>query len=167
MHSRKMIENLATPSDLDQRGRAEIAESVNLLLADVFALYFKTKNFHWHVSGPHFRDYHQLFDEQAAQIFTMTDVLAERVRKLGFPTLHSTGEVSRLQRIKDDNAEFLKPREMLFSLLHDNQFHAKEIRQSHAICEKYGDVATCSILEVFLDETERRIWFLFESLKHE
>ncbi|MBX9744985.1 MAG: DNA starvation/stationary phase protection protein [Chlamydiales bacterium] len=151
------------PHDLNEKGRKEISEHLNFLAADAFALYIKTKNFHWHASGSHFRDYHLLFDEQADQIFAMIDPLAERVRKLGFVTIHSVGEVARLQRIKDDHAIFLEPQKMLKNLMDDNKYYAASLRKAHGVCEQYKDVATCSILEIFLDETERRVWFLFES----
>lgn len=154
---------MATPNDLSEKGRHEIATSLNLLVADALALYIKAKNFHWHASGPHFRDYHLLFDEQADQIFAMIDPLAERVRKLGGLTIHSTGETCRLQRIKDDDSPFLEPQKMLQCLMSDNKDYAAYLREAHKICEKHNDVATCSILEVFIDETERRVWFLFET----
>lgn len=164
MNNKKVPEKLATPSDLNEKSRGEITASLNPLVADAFALYLKAKNFHWHVSGSHFRDYHLLFDEQADQIFAMIDPLAERVRKLGGITIHSTGEVTRLQRVKDDNADFLEPQTMLTTLMNDNKDYAAYLRAAHKICEAHNDVATCSILEIFIDETERRIWFLFETL---
>ena len=160
------LDKLAVPNDLDEKGRQKIAASLNPLVADAFALYIKAKNFHWHVSGSHFRDYHLLFDEQADQIFAMIDPLAERVRKLGGTTIRSTGEVARLQRVKDDHGDFPGPQEMLQHLLHDNKSYARHLREAHKVCEEYNDVATCSILEIFLDETERRIWFLFETSKN-
>lgn len=163
MDKRKIPEKLATPNDLNEKGREEIAANLNLLVADAFALYIKTKNFHWHVFGCHFRDYHLLFDEQADQIFAMIDPLAERIRKLGGLTIHSTGEVARLQRIKDENAIFLEPQQMLSILMNDNKNYTTYLRAAHKICEKYNDFATCSILEIFIDETERRTWFLFET----
>lgn len=164
MNKKKVPEKLATPSDLNEKGRGEITASLNLLVADAFALYIKAKNFHWHASGSHFRDYHLLFDEQADQIFAMIDPLAERVRKLGGTTIHSTGEVTRLQRVKDDNVVFLESKKMLITLMNDNKDYAAYLRTAHKICEAHNDVATCSILEIFIDETERRIWFLFETL---
>lgn len=164
MNKKKTPKKLATPSDLNEKGRGAIAASLNPLVADAFALYIKAKNFHWHVSGSHFRDYHLLFDEQADQIFAMIDPLAERVRKLGGATIHSTGEIARLQRIKDNNADFLDPKKMLTTLMNDNKDYVAYLRAAHKICEEYNDVATCSILEIFIDETERRIWFLFETL---
>ena len=164
MKNQKAPAKLATPNDLDEIGRRAITASLNPLIADAFALYLKAKNFHWHISGNHFRDYHLLFDEQADQIFAMIDTLAERVRKLGGITIHSTGEVTRLQRIKDEDADYLEPQKMLRQLMDDNKTYAAHLRTAHKICEEIKDVATCSILEVFIDETERRIWFLFETL---
>jgi starvation-inducible DNA-binding protein len=161
---KKAKDKLATPNHLEAKGRQEIIASLNPLVADAFALYIKAKNFHWHASGPHFRDYHLLFDEQADQIFAMIDILAERVRKLGGLTIHSTGEATRLQRIKDSDEEFLEPQKMLQQLMADNQDYALYLNRAHHVCEKHKDVATCSILEIFIDETERRIWFLFETL---
>jgi starvation-inducible DNA-binding protein len=161
---KKISTKLATPNHLKEKGRQEIIASLNPLVADAFALYIKAKNFHWHASGPHFRDYHLLFDEQADQIFAMIDVLAERVRKLGGLTIHSLGEVVSLQRIKDSDADFVEPQKMLEQLMNDNKDYAAYIHKAHKICEEQSDVATCSILEIFLDETERRIWFLFETM---
>lgn len=158
----KKIAKLATPSDLSEKGRKDIGHGVNPLVADAFALYVKTKNFHWHMSGKHFRDYHLLLDEQADQIFAMIDVLAERVRKLGQPTIRSISQIASLQTIKDDNEPFLKPEEMIAHLMKDNQRYAEKMRKIHGLCEKHNDVATASLLEVFIDETERRTWFLFE-----
>jgi starvation-inducible DNA-binding protein len=162
MKKGKPFEKLSTPSDLEVKGRKEIADVLNPLVADAFALYVKTKNFHWHMSGPHFRDYHLLLDEQGDQIFAMIDVIAERVRKLGQPTVRSIGHIARLQNIKDDDTEFLEPQKMLQHLLHDNKGYTERLRAAHEICSRYNDVATSSLLEVFIDETERRIWFLFE-----
>ncbi len=159
------VKKLTTPNDLNEKGRQKIAESINPLVADAFALYVKTKNFHWHMSGSHFRDYHLLFDEQAEQIFAMIDVLAERVRKLGGTTLRSIGHISRLQNVKDNDEVFIRPIEMLQYLLEDNQGFAARMRAAHQVCDDSNDVATASILEVFIDETERRVWFLFESLQ--
>lgn len=153
---------LATPSDLSETGRQDISANINPLAADAFALYVKTKNFHWHVSGPHFRDYHLLFDEQADQIFQMVDVLTERVRKLGGTTIRSISHISRLQTIVDDNDNFVEPEEMARRLMQDNKDFVAHMRAAHKVCEKYNDIATTSILEVFIDETERRTWFLFE-----
>jgi len=154
---------LATPSDLDAKGRKIIADNLNPLIADAFALYVKTKNFHWHLFGSHFRDYHLLFDEQADQIFAMIDVLAERVRKLGERTILSVGHINNLKRVKDDD-NFLEPKAMLNHLLNDNKDLVARMRAAHQICGDHGDCATTSILEIFIDETERRVWFLFETL---
>src|SRR6201997_3166848 len=133
------------------------------LLADMFALYLKTKNFHWHVSGPHFRDYHLLLDEQADQIFATTDPVAERVRKLGGTTLHSIGHIARLQRLADNDAEYVDPLDMLGELREDNKSLIKSMRTTHILCEGHGDVATASLLEVWIDEAEKRVWFLYEA----
>jgi starvation-inducible DNA-binding protein len=136
---------------------------LNALLADVFALYLKTKNFHWHVSGPHFRDYHLLLDEQADQIFATADPVAERVRKLGGTTLHSIGHIARLQRLPDNDAEYVDPLDMLGELREDNKSLIKSMRTTHILCEGHGDVATASLLEVWIDEAEKRVWFLYEA----
>ena len=136
---------------------------MNAVLADVFALYLKTKNFHWHMSGPHFRDYHLMLDEQADQIFAMTDPIAERVRKLGATTVKSIGEIARTQRVLDNDAEYVEPQDMLAELREDNSVLTARMREAHEICEKHRDIATASLLEVWIDETERRAWFLFES----
>ncbi len=162
-HSRSIPALLATPTRLDQGARNAIAQALNPLVANAFALYVKTKNFHWHLSGRHFRDYHLLFDEQADQIFAMVDILAERVRKLGGLTIHSIGEIGQLQTIKDDNDPFVEAKEMVRRLMEDNKNYASWIMSAHEICDEHEDVATASLLEVFLDETERRIWFLFET----
>ena len=154
---------LSTPTDLTAEGSRDISAELNGVLADVFALYLKTKNFHWHVSGPHFRDYHLLLDEQADQLYEMTDPIAERVRKLGALTIRSIGQISRTQRIPDNDAEYVEPSDMLAELGEDNKSLRARLRQAHNACEEYGDVATASLIEVWLDETERRIWFLFES----
>jgi starvation-inducible DNA-binding protein len=158
-----LVPRLDTPNDLSQEGRKAIADAVNVLAADAFALYLKTKNFHWHMSGSHYRDYHLLLDEQGDQIFAMTDVLAERVRKLGFTTLRSIGHIGRLQTISDDDREFVSPLDSLSELMNDNKKFAAAQRSAHEVCDKHGDVATASLLEVFIDETERRIWFLYET----
>ena len=163
IHQRSVNAKLATPNDLDDKGRQEIAESINPLVADAFALYVKTKNFHWHMSGRHYRDYHLLFDEQADQIFAMIDVLAERVRKLGKTTIRSIGHIGRLQNVKDDDQAFVEPAKMLQELMNENKDYVVRIRAAHKVCEDNNDVATSSILEVFIDETERRTWFLFET----
>lgn len=138
-----------------------------MLLADAFALYLKTKNFHWHISGRHFRDYHLLLDEQSEQIFATTDQLAERVRKIGGTTLKSIGQVGKLQTIKDNNDDYVPPREMLRELMQDNKHVAGAMRKAHDVCDDAGDVASASILEIFIDETERRTWFLFEATRQE
>ena len=152
---------LSTPNSLEENGRSRIGAALNSLVADGFALYVKLKNFHWHASGSHFRDYHLLFDEHAEQIFAMIDPLAERVRKLGGTTIRSINHITRLQTIKDDDEPFIEPQKMIKSLVEDNQKYAASIRHSHKVCETYQDIATCSLLELFLDETEKRIWFLF------
>ena len=154
---------LATPTDLGANATRDIAAALNGLLADVFALYMKTKNFHWHMSGRHFRDYHLLLDEQATQIFDMTDVLAERVRKVGHLTIHSIGEISRNQRIADNDASYVTPQDMLAELREDNGSLASRMREAHGMIEEQRDVATSSLPETFIDETERRAWFLYEA----
>ena len=154
---------LATPTDLGANATKDIAGALNALLADTFALYLKTKNFHWHMSGPHFRDYHLLLDEQADQIFAMTDVMAERVRKIGGRTLRSIGEISRQQRIADNDADYVDPDDMLAELRDDNQRFVAAMREAHDVCDEHNDVATASLLEVYIDETERRVWFLYEA----
>jgi starvation-inducible DNA-binding protein len=136
---------------------------MNAILADVFALYLKTKNFHWHMSGPHFRDYHLLLDEHADQLFAMTDPIAERVRKIGGLTLRSIGHIAQLQRVSDNDAEFVEPSDMLAELREDNKSLAERLREAHNVCEEHRDLATASLIEVWIDETERRTWFLFES----
>ncbi|AUH73745.1 ferritin [Legionella sainthelensi] len=156
---------LDTPNDLDIKDRRKIAEAINPLVANTFALFVKTKNFHWHMTGPHYRDYHLLLDEQSEQIFSMIDVLAERVRKLGEKTIQSIGQIKELQTIKD-NQEILSAEEMLHQLLKDNEDFLKSMRKAHEICNKGNDFATTSILEEYIDETERRIWFLFETLQN-
>jgi starvation-inducible DNA-binding protein len=155
---------LTTPSDLDAGASKEIGGALNAVLADVFALYLKTKNFHWHMTGPHFRDYHLLLDEQADQIFAMTDPIAERVRKIGAPTLKSIGDIGRTQRILDNDADYVEPSDMLAELREDNASLTARMREAHEICGKHLDVATTSLLEVWIDETERRSWFLFSTL---
>src|SRR5205809_4096346 len=156
---------LATPTDLTHSATKDIAGAMNAILADVFALYLKTKNFHWHMSGPHFRDYHLLLDEQGDQLFAMTDPIAERVRKLGGLTLHSIGEISRTQRVLDNDAEYVEPLDMLAELADDNKTFAARLREAHDVCDKHRDVATASFIEVWIDETERRTWFLFEATR--
>jgi starvation-inducible DNA-binding protein len=154
---------LSTQTDLSGNAVPEIAEALNGLLADAFALTLKTKNFHWHVSGPHFRDYHLLFDEQATEIHASTDMLAERVRKLGARTIHSVAEISKRQSIKDNNKDFVSPADMLKELMEDNKTVIKAMRKAHDIASRHQDVATTSILENFIDQTEKRNWFLFEA----
>lgn len=154
---------IATPTDLGANATKDIAGALNALLADTFALYVKTKNFHWHVSGPHFRDYHLLLDEQGAQIFAITDDIAERVRKLGGTTIHSIGHIARLQRLKDNDADYVTPGDMLAELREDNLSLVRSLRQTHGVCGEHGDVATTSMIEVWIDEAERRVWFLFEA----
>jgi starvation-inducible DNA-binding protein len=156
---------LTTPNDLRPNAVRDISVAFNILLADVFALYMKTKNFHWHMSGPHFRDYHLLLDEQSDQIFAMTDAIAERVRKIGGTTLRSIGQVSRLQRVLDNDAEFVTPLDMLAELRDDNRQLVANMREAHALCDENGDVASASLLENWVDETERRAWFLFETTR--
>lgn len=156
---------LCTTSDLSAEGITKIQQALNPLLADVFALYLKTKNFHWHLSGPHFRDYHLMFDEHADQLFDMTDDIAERVRKLGAQTLHSISEISKEQRIKDNNEPYVDPLDMLNELKDDNLNLLGSMRDAHEICDENKDVATASLLENWIDETERRIWFLFEAVQ--
>jgi starvation-inducible DNA-binding protein len=155
---------LQTPTDLSRDGVSAISDALRQLLADVFALYVKTKNFHWHMSGRHFRDYHLLLDEQSEQIFAMTDDIAERARKIGGTTLHSISEIAAHQRLKDNNAEFVPPSEMLRELSADNQQLTRSLRAAHAICDRHNDVATASLIENWIDETERRIWFLSATL---
>jgi starvation-inducible DNA-binding protein len=156
---------LATPTDLRGGATNDIAAAMNTILADVFALYLKTKNFHWHMSGPHFRDYHLMLDEHGDQIFAMTDPIAERVRKVGGSTLRSIGAIARAQRILDNDAEFVEPVDMLAELREDNQTLAARLREAHEVCEEHRDVATASLIEVWIDETERRTWFLFEATR--
>ena len=154
---------LGTPTDLSATATKEISGAMNAILADVFALYVKTKNFHWHLSGPHFRDYHLLFDEQADQIFTMTDVIAERIRKVGGATLHSIGHIARLKRVSDNDADYVEPSDMLAELREDNKALAARLREAHNVVEEFRDIATASLIEVWIDETERRTWFLYEA----
>jgi starvation-inducible DNA-binding protein len=161
--ARERTARLATPSDLPDAATRDITGALNALLADTFALYLKTKNFHWHMSGPHFRDYHLLLDEQADQIYAMTDPLAERVRKLGGLTLRSIGNIARLQRVLDNDAPYVEELDMLAELRDDNKMMASRMREAHGLCDEHRDVATASLLEVWIDETERRTWFLFEA----
>ena len=154
---------LATPTDLKAAATKDITGALNGILADVFAIYLKTKNFHWHMSGPHFRDYHLLLDEQADQIYAMTDPIAERIRKLGGSTLRSIGHIARTQRVLDNDAEYVEPLDMLAELREDNKTLAARLREAHNVCDEHRDIATASLIEVWIDETERRTWFLFES----
>jgi starvation-inducible DNA-binding protein len=158
---------LATPSDLDPKAVKDITGALNALLADVFALYLKTKNFHWHMSGPHFRDYHLLLDEHGDQIFEMTDPIAERVRKIGGTTIRSIGHVARLQRLADNDADYVTAQDMLSELREDNMALVLSLRAAHTLCDDAGDVATASLIEVWIDETHRRSWFLFEATRHD
>ena len=155
--------NLATPSDLGANATKDVSGGLNILLADVYALYIKTKNFHWHVSGPHFRDYHLMLDEQATQIDAMTDAIAERVRKLGSSTIRSIGHIGRLQRVLDNDAEYVTPHDMLAELRDDNIELNKHMRILHGLCDEHGDIATASLIENWIDETEQRVWFRFET----
>ena len=155
--------NLATPSDLGANATKDVSGGLNILLADVYALYIKTKNFHWHVSGPHFRDYHLMLDEQATQIDAMTDAIAERVRKLGSSTIRSIGHIGRLQRVLDNDAEYVTPHDMLAELRDDNIELNKHMRILEGLCDEHGDIATASLIENWIDETEQRVWFLFET----
>lgn len=154
---------LLTPTDLDRKATKDIAGAMNAILADVFALYIKTKNFHWHMSGPHFRDYHLLLDEHGDQLFAMTDPIAERLRKLGEGTIRSIGHIARTQRVLDNDAEYVEPEDMLEELMEDNKTLAARMREAHNVCEEGRDIATASLIEVWIDETERRTWFLFEA----
>jgi starvation-inducible DNA-binding protein len=157
---------LKTPTRLTEEATRDIAAALTTLLADVFAVYLKTKNFHWHMSGPYFRDYHLLLDEQSNQIFATTDPMAERARKVGGKTLHSTGQITKLQRILDNDADFVTPSDMLAELREDNLALAGYMRETHSLCGEYNDVATASLLENWIDEAEQRVWFLFESGRH-
>jgi starvation-inducible DNA-binding protein len=154
---------LETPSGFGANARRDLAGALTVLLADMFALYVKTKNFHWHVSGPHFRDYHLLLDDQATQIFATTDPIAERARKVGGTTIRSIGEISRMQRLSDNDADFVTAQDMLAELRDDNQRLAAAMRETHSLCDEHGDVATASLLENWIDEAEQRVWFLFEA----
>jgi len=156
---------LRTPTDLKSAATKDIAAAMNGILADVFALYLKTKNFHWHMSGPHFRDYHLMLDEQSDQIFAMTDPIAERIRKVGGTTLRSIGHIARTQRILDNDADYVEPSDMLAELCEDNKSLATRLRAAHVVCDDSLDVASASLIENWLDETERRAWFLFEAAR--
>ena len=155
--------DLDTPTDLDDKAVREISKALNGILADSFALYLKTKNFHWHVSGPHFRSYHLLFEEQAAAIFATTDEIAERIRKIGGTTLRSIGHIGQQQSIKDNDADFVPAGEMVRELMNDNKAVAATMRKAHELCEEHHDAASASLLEMYIDETEKRTWFLFEA----
>jgi starvation-inducible DNA-binding protein len=157
---------LITPTDLGSMASMDIAGGMNAILADVFALYMKTKNFHWHMSGPHFRDYHLLLDEQADQLYAMADPIAERIRKTGGSTLRSIGHIARIQRVKDNDAEYVDPLDMLAELREDNQDLAARLREVHDMVDEHRDIATASLIESWIDETERRTWFLFESSRN-
>src|SRR5437879_3093749 len=156
---------LTVPTDLTRSAVKDIAGAMNAILADVFALYLKTKNFHWHMSGSHFRDYHLLLDEHGDQLFAMTDPIAERIRKIGGGTLKSISHISRLQRVLDNNADYVDPSDMVAELAEDNKTLAARLREAHNVCDEHRDVATASLIEVWIDETERRTWFLSEILK--
>jgi starvation-inducible DNA-binding protein len=158
--------DLRTPTDLSHSGVEAITAALRELLADVFALYVKSKNFHWHMTGSHFRDYHLLLDEQGEQIFAMTDVIAERARKIGGTTIRSIGDISRHQRLQDNDEEFVSPKDMLAELCADNESLTRSLRAKHKICEDHNDFATTSLIEIWLDETERRTWFLSETIRN-
>lgn len=160
---KKRAAPLRTPSGLGENATRDIAAALTTLLADVFALYLKTKNFHWHMSGPHFRDYHLLLDEQAAQLYGMTDAVAERARKIGGTTLRSIGQIAKLQRIADNDADYVTPLDMLAELRDDNLQLATFLRETHGVCDEHGDVASASLLENWIDEAEGRVWFLYEA----
>src|SRR5450759_2534047 len=153
---------LATRTDLTPSATKDVAGAMNAILADVFALYLKTKNFHWHMSGPHFRDYHLLLDEHGDQLFAMTDPIAERIRKIGGLTIKSIGHISRLQRVLDNDADYVDPPDMIAELADDNKTLAARLREAHNVCDEHRDVATASLIDVWIDETERRTWFLSE-----
>jgi starvation-inducible DNA-binding protein len=159
----KVRPTLATPSDLKDAATRDVTAAMNGILADVFAMYMKTKNFHWHMSGPHFRDYHVMLDEQSDQLFAMTDPIAERVRKVGGTTLRSIGHIARIQRTSDNDAAYVEPSDMLAELREENKALAARLREAHGVCDLHRDVATASLIEVWIDETERRTWFLFEA----
>ena len=161
--SRKTAPRLETPTDLSPNATGDISGALNILLADFFALYLKTKNFHWHVSGPHFRDYHLMLDEQAADIFAATDDMAERARKIGGTTLRSIGHIAKLQQIEDNDAEFVPPEMILRELMNDNKKVAEAMRKAHEVADDHDDPATASMIEIWLDQTEKRTWFLFEA----
>jgi starvation-inducible DNA-binding protein len=161
--TKRRMAGLATPSSLGSNAIRDISGCLNSVLADVFVLYMKTKNFHWHLSGPHFRDYHLMFDEHADQLFAMTDDIAERVRKIGGGTIRSIGQIARLQRISDNDADYVDAPDMVAELREDNRALLASLREAHELCDDAKDVATTSLLEVWIDQTERRVWFLFET----
>lgn len=165
--SKAVAADLDTPSDLSQNATDKVSAELNVLLADTFALYLKTKNFHWHMSGRHFRDYHLMLDEQSEQILATTDDMAERVRKVGGNTLRSIGHIAKLQTLKDNDEAFVPPREMLRELMNDNKTVAANMRKAHKVIDDAGDVASASLIENWINETERRTWFLFESIREE
>src|SRR5467141_859386 len=156
---------LKTPNPLSEKKVRELSGALNGILADAFALYLKTKNFHWHMSGPHFRDYHLLLDEQADQLYAMTDPIAERIRKVGGTTLRSIGHIARTQRVLDNDAQYVEPEDMLVELREDSNALAARLREAHSVCEEHRDIASASLIEVWIDETERRTWFLFEAAR--
>jgi starvation-inducible DNA-binding protein len=160
---RRLQTSLNTPTDLKPAATKDIAGALNGILADVFALYMKTKNFHWHMSGPHFRDYHLLLDEQADQLYAMTDPIAERIRKVGGTTLRSIGHIARTQRVLDNDAAYVEPEDMLAELREDSTILTARLREAHNVCDEHRDIASASLIEVWIDETERRAWFLFEA----
>ena len=162
-HQKRQNAPLLTPTDLKAEATKDVSAAMNGILADVFALYLKTKNFHWHMSGPHFRHYHVMLDEQADQLYAMTDPIAERIRKLGGTTLRSIGHIARTQRILDNDAEYVEPADMLAELCDDNKTVATRLREVHEVCDEHHDIASASFIEVWIDETERRTWFLFEA----
>jgi starvation-inducible DNA-binding protein len=166
-HADPKLAPLETPTSLGSNAVTDISGALNAVLADVFALYLKTKNFHWHMSGPHFRDYHLMLDEQASQIFAITDDVAERVRKIGGTTLRSIGHISRLQRLSDNDAEFVTPLDMLAELREDNLTLVRSLRAAHELCDEEKDVATTSLIENWIDEAERRAWFLYEATRRD
>jgi len=166
LKARRMAQ-MTTSTDLNAAATKDVAAALNGILADAFALYLKTKNFHWHMSGQHFRDYHLLLDEQAGQILAMTDPVAERIRKVGGSTLKSIGHISRTQRLLDNDADYVEPLDMLAELRDDNKTLAARLREAHNVCEEHRDVATTSLIEIWIDETERRTWFLFEASRQD
>lgn len=167
MENKNATAPLTTPTDLGDEARAAITAAINPLIADAFALFVKTKNYHWHMSGSHYRDYHLLLDEQSDQLFEMIDILAERVRKVGGTTIRSVSQISSLQNVRDDNEAFVAPKEMLQRLMNDTKEYAARLRKAHAVCSEQNDVATTSLLENFIDTAERRTWFLFETIQYD